>query len=285
MVWRIIPWVICFFWSNMGMIFWDLAVYFISHFAFYWTPMVNIFWWTSYGEHFMVNILWWTFYGEHLMVNWTSCGNIKTALWTALSLRNYFHRALWDTCHSWDMWSEWWGDRLWPSKIQKQWQIQLQKQVQCNGTVIPDKEISFKGTCKHRDTITLTLTFKNNNVKSNMGQHSCNVLVYILPFPLILGIQFVTYDSTGALEYPRISPFWHHAGWNWKHLRNRYHVQGVPKKIFCYIIRDDKRNRNLIVIIIFVCYSENQPTNCAQAQWGFPEADIWWPSSRTSLAH
>ena len=170
MVWRIIPWVICFFWSNMGMIFWDLAFYFISHFAFYWTPMVNIFWWTSYGEHFMVNILWWTFYGEHLMVNWTSCGNIKTALWAALSLRNYFHRALWDTCHSWDMWSEWWGDRLWPSKIQKQWQRQLQKQVQCNGTVIPDKEISFKGTCKHRDTITLTLTLKNNNVKSDTGQ-------------------------------------------------------------------------------------------------------------------
>ena len=74
MVWRIIPWVICLLFLlkyNMGMIFWDLAVYFISHFAFYWTPMVNIFWWTSYGEHFMVNILWWTFYGEHPMVNWT----------------------------------------------------------------------------------------------------------------------------------------------------------------------------------------------------------------------
>ena len=92
MVWRIIPWVICFFWSNMGMIFWDLAFYFISHFAFYWTPMVNIFWWTSYGEHFMVNILWWTFYGEHLMVNWTSCARQLYELhchWGTTSIEHY----------------------------------------------------------------------------------------------------------------------------------------------------------------------------------------------------
>ena len=45
----------------------------------------------------------------------------------------------------------------------------------------------------------------------------------------------------------------------------------VFQKNFCFIIN---RNQNLIAIIIFVRYSENQPTNCAPAQRGFPVADI-----------
>ena len=34
------------------------------------------------------------------------------------------------TCEVWDIWSEWWGDMTWPTKIQWQRQIQRQRQWQ-----------------------------------------------------------------------------------------------------------------------------------------------------------
>ena len=75
----------------------------------------------------------------HELTNNKTMTKTKTETMTN-TFREHLQRAILETCDLWDIWSEWWGDTTWPTKIlwqrqrQRQWQWQRQR-LRYMGTV------------------------------------------------------------------------------------------------------------------------------------------------------
>ena len=76
--------------------------------------------------------------------NWLDEAPSKVSLTDSLTDWETFwkhnNRVTQETCEVWDIWSEWWGDKTWPTK--RQWQRQRQRQSQ--------RQIHLESTFKER---------------------------------------------------------------------------------------------------------------------------------------
>jgi len=89
----------------------------------------------------------------HDLTNKKTMTNTNTWTMTMTKTNTFWEhlqRATLETCDLWDIWSEWWGDMTWPTKIQ--WQIQIQRQRHSQS----QRLVTF-------ETLITILTIKNLN--------------------------------------------------------------------------------------------------------------------------
>ena len=161
---------------------------------------------------------------KHDLTNKNTTTNTKTKTITmANTFRKHLSRAIFETCDLWDIWSEWWENMTWPTKRQRQRQIQRQWQIHLENTF---KERSLRiVTLKtlaqsHEKTWPAKKDYEKNKVKDKTRQWQIRFENTLKEFFDDILKTFREYLQIAILQ--KLWNYWHF--WplrTWKHYNHR----------------------------------------------------------------